>query len=357
MISEISSRRLHNQRLSLTHFQNPEDVVGWFGAIQAQDFAAAKWALALRSHANSDESIECAFNEGRILRTHIMRPTWHFVTPKDIRWLLTLTSSQVKKFNGSNFRRSGYDKTIFAKSNHIIEKFLQTEKKLTRDQLAGILEKEHIPLNRLGLSFVLMQAELDGIICSGPRVRKQFTYMLFAERVPKYPEMTRDEGLKELTIRYFRSHGPAQIQDFSWWSGLTISDVKKGISLVGPELRKMEKEGKAYWLFEISGNRRNAEDGYLIPGFDEYFIAYRDRSEILNPQYAKHLNLGGGMINGAVLVGGKMVGGWKRIIKKSKVTITLNLFEKISSGEKVCLNSQTQKYGKFLGLPSILNYK
>lgn len=346
----IGQTRLYNQQLSSTHLNNPADIVRWFGAMQAQDFAAAKWAIALRTKDQTNADIEQAFNEGKILRTHIMRPTWHFVTPADIRWMLALTSPRVSAFNGSYYRKSGLDKTIFKKSNEVMRKALQGGKQLTREELNHELKKQKIPTEKLGLSYMTMQAELDGIICSGPRIGKQFTYMLLEERVPKMKEISVEEALAELTKRYFQSHGPALVRDFVWWSGLTVADARKGIALVGSTLHKEEREGKTYWFSESKTGGKESQGGFLIPGFDEYFIAYKDRSDILDQKYAKQLNQGGGMVNGAIVVEGKMVGGWRRSFDKKNVVVKMQLFEKITFFQEQLLEAQAQQYGKFIGM-------
>ena len=322
MNASLTQIRLTNQQLVSSQFNQPQDVVSWFGAMQAQDFAAAKWAIALRTKDQTDATLEKAFDEGKILRTHIMRPTWHFVTPADIRWILALTSPRVHRFNGYYYRKSGLDKTIFEKSNEVIKKVLQG-KQMTRNELDLELQKAKIPTQNLGLSYTIMQAELDGIICSGPRRGKQFTYMLLDERVPTTHVYSYDESLTELTKRYFQSHGPAQVQDFAWWSGLTLSDVKKGIALLGPSLEKEERDEKTYWFFPVSISKPKVPDVFLVPGFDEYFIAYKDRNDILDKKYTKQLNQGGGMVSGAIVIGGKMLGGWRRTFAVSYTHLTL----------------------------------
>lgn len=351
---DIATIRLKNQQLISHQFEKPEEVVSWFGAIQSQDFAAAKWALAQRTKNQTDEAIEKAFTEGKILRTHIMRPTWHFVTPADIRWLLKLTSPRVHRFNGSYYRKSGLDKSIFEKSNEIIRKALTGNNRLTRSELNEHLKAAKIPTEDLGLTYTIMQAELDGIIVSGPRRDKQFTYMLLDERVPQTRELTYDEALTELTKRYFQSHGPSQVKDFSWWSGLTLSDTRKGIELLGSTLQKMETEEKTYYLF-ASKQTEKADSVFLVPGFDEYFIAYTDRSDVLDKTYAKELNQGGGMVSGAVVVNGMMVGGWRRTFERKSVVIAIRLFEKITLGQQNLLKKQTEEFGNFIGLPVVVN--
>src|SRR5215469_1273386 len=252
MLLDIAQTRLSNQQLSTQKFSKPEEVVSWFGAMQSQDFAAAKWAIAQRSKNQTDASIEKAFNEGKILRTHIMRPTWHFVTPSDIRWILALTSPRVYRFNGYYYRQTGLDKSIFEKSNLVIQKALTGGKQLTRSELNEYLVAAKIPTENLGLSYTIMQAELDGIICSGPRKGKQFTYMLLDERVPQTKTFSNNEAIAQLTKRFFQSHGPALAADFSWWSGLTLTDAKKGVALLGSQIQKSERDGKTYYYFEIA---------------------------------------------------------------------------------------------------------
>lgn len=348
MVLDIAALRLFNQKLLSQNNTKPEDVVSWFGAMQAQDFAAAKWAIAQRLKNHTESDIEDAFNKGHLLRTHIMRPTWHFVTPNDIQWLMALTSARVQRFNGSYYRRSGLDKSIFDKSNQVIRKALAGGKQLTRSELNVKLHERNIPTQNMGLTFTIMQAELESVICSGPRIGKQFTYMLFDERVPKLPSIPYDEALVELTKRYFQSHGPAQLKDFSWWSGLTVTEIKRGISLLGKNIMQHEQNGKLYWYYPVKiENKLPADTAFLIPGFDEYFIAYADRSDILNKNYAKHLNLGGGMINGAVVVNGKMVGGWKRSFQNKLIVVNIKLFENITTEQQKILHNQAKDFGKF----------
>lgn len=350
-VREIAEQRLDDQSISRKRFTTPGDLVAWFGAMQAQDFAAAKWAVGLRLTRATDLSVEQAFNQGEILRTHVMRPTWHFVTPADIRWLLALTGPRVHAFNGSYYRRSGLDKSIFRRSNAVLEKALEGGQALTRGALDQELQRAGIPVHDMGLSYTMMQAELDGILCSGPRRGKQFTYMLLEERVPKTKKLDRDEALATLTKRYFFSHGPAQVRDFVWWTGLTTADARRGLALNQPHLTSEEIDGKTYWFSTSLETVKHRRHAFLLPGFDEYFIAYSDRSAILDPHFAKHLNLGGGMINGALVVEGKMVGGWKRTFNSDGVAVTIKLFEKIAPAHKRDLQAAVTSYGKFHNLP------
>jgi hypothetical protein len=344
---DIPMIRLENQLINNSDCKTPLEVVKKFGAIQAQDYAAAKWAIGLRMEMATDQLIEEAFNQGEILRTHVMRPTWHFVAPEDIRWLLELTGPRVQAFNGSYYRKSGLDKSIFKQSNEIIRKSLLGGNQLNRNEIEKILIKEKIPTDKLGLSFIVMQAELEGIICSGPRKGKQFTYMLLDERVPIQKKINPEEALKELIKRYFQSHGPAQLKDFVWWSGLTVSDAKKGIEMNGNKFKNKEIDGKIYWYINTKPKNPDTDEAFLIPGFDEYFIAYKDRADILNPLHIKNMNAGGGMINGALLLNGIISGTWKRKLSKSKVLISINTFSEINDNQHALIKKFANKYAEF----------
>jgi len=211
----IIANRLYNQLISRPAFESPAEVVSWLGAVQAQDYAAAKWALGLRMKDGSDAALDRALADGTIIRTHVIRPTWHFVTPADIRWMLALTAPRVKAALSYNSHRLGLDASVYKRSGSVLAKALQGGKQLTRLELAAILRQRGIKTDNLGFIHILLHAELDAIICSGGRRGRQFTYALLEERVPHAQKLDRDEALAELTSRYFTSHGPATVQDYA----------------------------------------------------------------------------------------------------------------------------------------------
>jgi hypothetical protein len=273
--SEIARQRLHNQRLSSAGLKKPGDLVKWMGAVQAQDYYGAKWALGQRIQAATDDDIEKAFAVGEILRTHVMRPTWHFVAPADIRWLLKLTAPRVNAASAYSFRKLELDDAVFRRSNKALASALQGGKHLTREALRTVLKRARIAGDDLlRFNHMLIRAELDGLICSGPRHGKQFTYALLDERVPQAKALSRDEALAELTQRYFASHGPATSSDFMWWSGLSAIDVKRGLEMARSHLVEEVIGGKIYWRpASTRGVTRAAGAAYLLPTFDEYLIA------------------------------------------------------------------------------------
>src|SRR5258707_10282859 len=214
-LPDVLRQRLSNEHLSQPQFDQPVDMVAWLGAVQAQDYAAAKWALGMRLKDATDAALDQAFNDGGILRTHVMRPPWHFGAPADIRWLLALTAPRVKALMSYYGRQWGVDDALLKRSRAVLTKALQGGRQLTRSEIDQALQAAGIQGSALALGHFAMHAELDALICSGPRRGKQFTYMLLDERVPPAPKLTRDEALAALTQRYFTSHGPAQVPDFT----------------------------------------------------------------------------------------------------------------------------------------------
>lgn len=349
-IHEIASYRLNNQHLLGNSFQTPAEVVAWFGAVQAQEYALAKWGVSQRLSGFSDADIETAFAEGQILRTHTMRPTWHFVTPEDIRWILKLTSPRVQAFNAYMYRQTEVDEAIFTRSIDAFIKALQGGKQLTRNELADALEKVGIQAKGTRLACIVMYAELEAFICSGARKGKQFTYALLDERVPQGKILARDEALAELVRKFFRSHGPASLHDFSWWSGLTIADSKEGIASLGDELIEESIEGKSYWHTGTLPTIMPASpSALLLPPYDEYGIAYKDSTGILEPQFIEHAK--NTIFGGVIVIDGQIIGYWRRTINKKTVQMEFNPFRPMSEAEFEAAKIEAEKFGDFLGLP------
>jgi hypothetical protein len=342
---DIARQRLLNQHIAGPTFKNPSDVVKWLGAVQAQEYAAAKWALGLRTENATDAIVEQAFNEGAILRTHLMRPTWHFVTSADIRWILELTAPRVHARNAYYERYLELDAVLLRRSDAAIAKALRGGKHLLRSELGSALERVGIVAKSNRLGYIVHHAELEGIVSSGPRRGKQFTYALLDERVPQAKTLARDEALAELTRRYFTSHGPATVRDFAWWSGLTMADVKAGLALLGSQLSKEVIDGQTYW-FASSTRDTNDTKAYLLPVFDEYTVAYKDRSAMFERVGMNKL----GGLGYAVVVGGQILGAWKASLKKDTLLIETNIFTRLTSIEKRAIAAAAQRYGDFLQL-------
>lgn len=347
---EIAHRRLHNQHITQRTLATPQALVEWLGAVQSQDFAAAKWALGLRLHGVTDDDIEQAFTAGAILRTHVMRPTWHFVSPADIRWLLALTAPRVHAASAYYHRKLELDDVVFRCTNAVLANALQGGKQLTRDELASALQQAGIATDgEQRVTYIMMQAELDGIICSGARRGKQFTYALLAERAPHARSLDRDEALAELTQRYFTSHGPATIQDFVWWSGLTVADVKAGSAMVTSHLLHETINGQMYWFSPSTPPEQDlSQAAYLLPNYDEYTVGYTDRGAIFDVLHTNKLDPRGGLLTNTMVLDGQVIGTWKRTFKKNTVVIAATPFVPLSNTEADAVKASANRYGEFL---------
>ena len=345
----VVAERLRNHKLSSPDFKQPADVVRWFGAVQAQEFHAAKWALALRMPQTTNAAVEDAFNRGEILRTHLLRPTWHFVTPEDIRWLLQLTGPRVNVRCSSAYRQYELDEPVLKRSNRALTNALKGGKQLTRVELRAALNRAGIPADDgVRLAHILLRGELDGVICSGPRRGNQFTYALLEERVGQSKRLTGDEALAELTRRYFASHGPATLTDFVWWSGLTTNDARRGIALLDRDVERIEIGENVYWGSSFAPKRSSNIDAYLLPAYDEYNVAYKNRQVVFDQNSVSQITTWGAL-GPTVVVDGRITGIWKGTGNENSITITVTPSRSLRKQEKLVIAKAAERYAAFLG--------
>jgi hypothetical protein len=351
--SHIARHRLRNQHLVVPAFTDPADIVRSLGAVQSQDYPNAKWAIAQRGKGILDADVERAVSTGAIIRTHVLRPTWHFVAPEDVRWMLALTAPRVSAAMASYNRKLELNAKVFRKSNAAIARALRDGKQLTRTELTKVLGRAGVDVSTgQRVAHLLMQAELDAVICSGPRREKQFTYMLLEERVPAARAWDRDEALLELTRRYFTTRGPATLQDFSWWSGLTIGDARRGVEAAGASLHRETHDERPHWLAPSAQvSTRPSGTAHLLPNYDEYFIGFRDRSAIGERLRKSLHNPRVDALMGHILaVDGQIVGGWRRTLAK-RADIELDVLVPITAAERSRVTAAAERLGRFLGLP------
>jgi hypothetical protein len=351
----LLAERLHNQLLIGATRRKPADVVSWLCAMQAQDYPGAKWAIGLRVPGCADADVEQAFNDGEILRTHVLRPTWHFVTPADIRWLLALSGPRVHAVNAYYYRQLGLDEKTFKKSCALMCRVLEGGKTMTRAELGAHLKRARIPADGLKLGYLSMHAELEGVICSGPRRGKQSTYALLDERAPaKDRAIDRDEALARLARRYFQSHGPATVRDFSWWSGLTLTETQRAVELAKPALDSAMVNGSTYFSGDgVTGKIPNRIPAMLLPNYDEYLIAYKDRAAVVDPDRVANIAARtGGAVANHVVIDGRLAGGWSRRLLGNKAVIDLAPYKKLSAQQLRAVSNAAESYGEFLGLPT-----
>jgi hypothetical protein len=353
-MNAIAQARLENQLITRAGRRRPADVVRWLGAVQAQEYPAASWGLGLRMTGGaSAERIDRALAEGEILRTHVLRPTWHFVTPADIRWMLDLTAVRVHRAMQSYTRQLGLDAPTFTRGTRLIERALAERRYLTRSELGDELRRGGLDFGRIPLAFLAMYAELEGVICSGPRRVKQFTYALLAERAPNATRLSRDESLAELSRRYFTSHGPATLRDFAWWSGLTIADGKRGVEMI--KARKRALDGLTYWTAGPARSRAaSPAPVHLLPIYDEYLVAYRDRAAVPHgPTVVKSRGGGYSLFMHAIVVRGQVAGTWKTKSSGSDAAINVASLRRLSRSEREAVREAADRYARFMGAKSV----
>jgi hypothetical protein len=350
--SSITSLRLRNQWIDAPQRGTAADVVDRLVAVQAQDYANSKWGLGLRLRGAVETDVQRAYDKGKILRTHLLRPTWHFVTPKDIRWLLMLTAPRVQAMNAGPHRKAGLDAAILKRADTVLEKSLRGGQHLTREQLREKFEGAGIATSHeFRLSYVMMHAELEGLVCSGPRRGKQLTYALLEERVPPTKKLSREAALKELTRRYFTSRAPATIHDFAKWSGLTLADCRAGVEAVSSLLHKEIIDGAGYWLPASSTPRRaGAPAAHLISVFDEYISSYKHHAANATAEAASLLGNFGNAVTLVILFEGQVIGMWIRTFTKDAVVITLKPFAPFTAVQREAVHAAAERYAAFHGV-------
>ncbi len=355
---EIAWRRLANQHL-LEPLATPLEVVRSLGAVQSQDYIGGKWGIAQRTIAAKDADIERELAAGTIVRTHVLRPTWHFVAAEDLRWMLALTAPRVRAILASYDKKLGVNAKVLARSETALAKALSGENHLTRTELRQVLKKARIGADGTQhLAHIVMHAELNGLVCSGLRRGKQSTYALLDERLPAAKAVVRDDALAELARRYFLTRGPATVHDFSWWSGLTVADSRRGLEAVQSLLEKREVDGRTYWFAGTAPSAKAAANtAHLLPNYDEYFIGLKDRSAMSELVKERVVGLPGDtFVAHVVAVGGQLAGGWTRAIGARSADLVVRLVTRVTSGQLREIESQVNRYGEFLALPVTVRY-
>ena len=326
-LKEIARIRLDSQQLAGSKIESARGLVTWMGAMQAQDFGMSKWAIGVRIAGSTEQAIEQALSQGEILRTHLLRPTWHYVSPDDIHWMLELSAPHIKAVMKFNERALELDESVYAKSNTVIENTLQGGRHLQRQELLAALEEAGIDTSNIRSSLLLMRAEIEGILCSGASRAGRTTYALLEERAPKTKTLNADEALANLAKRYFTSHCPATLQDFSWWSGLTTGVARGALELVKADFIPEKIAERTYWLTnDFSFPKGEGEPVHLLPAFDEFLVSYADRSASFPAELHDKIIPINQLLNPTIVVNGRVIGLWKRTVKKDRVMLEIEFF-------------------------------
>ena len=356
--ASIACRRLYASGLLGPRPKSLAEATRHLGAVQSQDYPGAAWGLAQRVGAITQADVTAAYDAGRLLRTHAMRPTWHFVLPEDIRWIQALTGSRVHARNASMYRRFELDGTTWARCRDTLIAALEGGRERTRAELSKALGTAGIEATGQRLAYIVMRAEIDGLICSGAFRGKQFTYALIDERAPGVrAPFDREAARAELVRRYFASHGPALVRDFTWWSGLTTSDARAGIATLGDLLTRERIDGKEYWSAAeaLTDVEVPADTVHLLPNYDEYLGSYADYEPIFDPALPRGRTIADVLGVHIVVREGFVVGGWKRTIDGARVVVDLTMLLPLTKAAERSLQRALEEYGEFLGLPIVVN--
>ena len=357
-LRDIAHQRLLHQRiaqpkLERSSFEHPHQVVRWMGAMQAQDYGQALWAVALRTVAATQADVERAIAERRIVLTWPMRGTIHLVAATDVRWMLDLCAPRKLAADGLRLRQLELDEQTLSRCEQLFREALAGRPPVTRSAMLGLLERSGIsPAGQRGYH-ILWRLAQSGLICFGPRQGKEQTFVLLEEWLPDAPVKSRDDSLAALAERYFASHGPATVHDFAVWTGLTLRDARAGLESVQGGLVSESRDGLEYWWAdgpaELSATQ--AAKVHLLPGFDEYLLGYKHRQDVIAAEHAARIAPGGnGVFLPMIVAGGRVLGTWKRKAKKSGVQVTLEPFLEIDALEDRAREA-VMRYGAFVGLP------
>lgn len=348
--TDIAPLRQHHLYIDNTQPTDPATIVRHLGAMQAQDFPGTLWALGLRIPGATVQTILSAITSGAIVRTWPQRGTLHFVAPEEVRWRLQLSTPRILKSAKRRHENLQLNEAIFDECKQLFSDALQGGKCLTRSAMMELLESHDISTkNQRGYHILWYCAQTSHIIFGPPSGAEQ-TFVLLDEWVAPAPPITRPEALAKLVKSYFTSHGPATLQDLAWWSGQTMGDLKTGLAAVMADLTELYSDGKTYY----SGKDKVcAQPGtYLLPGFDEYLLGYRDRTPSLDLlHFPKIVPGSNGMFAPTVVIDGKVEGIWKRLVKKDKVIITITPFNSFTTAEQRAIIQAADRYGQFTGQP------
>jgi hypothetical protein len=352
---KISAIRSANQQISQARFKTAEELISWMGAMQAQDYNMVKWAFGIRMPGSTLESISNEIDSGRIIRTHVLRPTWHFVSSDDIFWMTSLSAAHIRSALSVRDKQLGLDSRIFSKCNKSIEKILSGNKYLTRDELFTELVKSGLKIKREQAYHIFTRSEVDGIICSGRQRGGKPSFALLNEWVPKdRKKYTREESLKELADRYFTSRGPATVRDFAWWSGLSLTEARSGLEHNRSALVSEKYEDLTYWFSAAVNGTDNFNNIFLLPAYDEFLLSYRDRSDVITFTDQKKAVSNNGIFYPIILSGNQIVGTWKRKDEKGRINISTALFQKGAKLQKEEMKNVVKRYSEFFGRETVV---
>ncbi|MBW3663674.1 MAG: winged helix DNA-binding domain-containing protein [Actinobacteria bacterium] len=325
---------------------SPRDAVAHLLALQAQEYAGSTWSIAQRTRGSTDAEVDRALDDATLVRTHVLRPTWHLVTAADLRWLLDLTGPRVIGHNRSRYRQVGLDDAVLQTGCEALAAALRGGRAVPRSEARQILEDAGTEPDGQRLPYLLMHAELTGVVCSGPRSGNQHTYALVDDRAPRTPSRDRDAAVTELVRRYLQGHGPASDADLRWWASLTLTDIRGALEELQDTLEHRDVEGVRYWWAEPTSRRAGGTRVHLLPTYDELFVGF---------QATRGMEVGAGRSSGrlgvptgVVVSDGVPAGRWKRTLRRDVVLVEVWMDPDHARGAGPHLAEAAHAYARFV---------
>jgi len=346
--ADLLNIRLYNQLLTTHELKTPEEIVSYMGAMQSQSLDLAKWAIGTRLEGKIVKDIDEALSTGRIIRTHILRPTWHFVSVDDLHWMYDLSNPRLRPIYASYARMLEIDNELIYRTIPIIEKILQGGKHLTKSEITDKLAEQDIIFDTHIFNQVINHAELEGIILNGEVRGKQQTFTLLEEFAPRKVTLSKEEALARLAGFFFRSHAPATLTDFAWWSGLSLTECKQALELNKNDLVSETINGREFWMRnDIKMPSSELNSALLLPPFDEFVVSYKDRSEMISDVHYSKVMTKNGLFSPTIMLNGKIIGSWKKIVKKGSPKIELSFFEKTTKKTEGLFDLEIERLQSF----------
>ena len=329
--AELLNIRLYNQLLATHTQKTPQEVVSWMGAMQSQALDLAKWAIGQRLKDKTVKDIDNALNTAKIIRTHTLRPTWHFVSAADVHWMFDLSNPRLKPIYQSYCRMSNADEKLIYRCIPLVEKALSDDKHLTKQEINDLLLTHNIEADARHLTMILSYAEMEGLICNGKVRGSKQTFTLLEKWAPRKETLHKEEALARLAQRFFFSHGPATLNDFAWWSGLTLTECKHALEMIKENLVSETANDRTFWMRnDIQTPPTTQQSAILLPPFDEFVVSYKDRSELIATTHYSKVMTKNGIFSPTTMLNGKIIGSWKKTVQKNKPKVELSFFEKTS---------------------------
>lgn len=354
---DIGPLRLAAQGVTALRGDTPAEIVAHLGAMQAQDYLGALWAIGLRLPDVTEAEVEQAITERSIVRTWPMRGTLHFVAAADVRWMLKLLTPRIVSGSAGRHQQLELDDATFRRSEKVLTRALKGGRARTRGDLFEVLERNRIHATGQRGIHILSKLAQEGLLCFGPREGKQPTFVLLDEWVPESRHLEREDSLAEIARRYFTSHGPATLMDFIGWTGLKISEGRQALEAVSNELHQETIKGVEYWMSPSAGKPGTKKSSalHLLPGFDEFVLGYKERSTVIPLGHMDKIVPGGnGMFMSTLVRRGQVAGLWKRTLKGKSVHVSLMPFAELTSSEAAAAKRMASRYAAFLGLDAVV---